>query len=259
MDFLKKCNENPYADLKWNIPEQKQGTVAIVGGNLQNFRTPIKVAEFLIRTYPIEAARVILPDALKTKLPGLPDLVFLSSTESGSLANDTELASAIAQTDIAMVVGDLSRNNITARVLTKTCRNTVQRMVITRDAVDLLSSEIGDDVLMNENLILIATMAQLQKLLRAIYYPKMLMMTQPLTQVAETLHKFTLSYPVKIITLHNEQVLIAENGEVAAVPLEKSGYSPLTLWGGEFAAKITAYNMFNPGNFFSASICATYV
>ena len=102
-------------------------------------------------------------------------------------------------------------------------------------------------------------MAQLTKLLRAVYYPKILLMSQSLVQVAEVLHKFTLSYPTKIITLHNGQILMAENGKVKAVPLESVGYSPIMFWGGEVAAKIVALNLYNPHNFMPATIAALMV
>jgi hypothetical protein len=91
-------------------------------------------------------------------------------------------------------------------------------------------------------------MAQLQKLLRAVYYPKMLLLTQSLIQVSEVLHKFTLSYPVKLVTLHDGQILLAENGIVRVVSIKESSYSPVTIWSGELAAKMTVLNLFNPKN-----------
>ena len=78
-------------------------------------------------------------------------------------------------------------------------------------------------------------------------------------QVAEALHKFTLSYPVSLITLHNEQVLVAKNGQVNVVPLEKTGYAPLTIWNGELASKIVAMNLFNPDNFLDATVAALFL
>ena len=131
-------------------------------------------------------------------------------------------------------------------------------VLITRDAVDLLTENINEASLMNENLIFFASMAQLQKLLRAVYYPKMLLLSQSLMQVAEVLHKFTLSYPASIITLHNEQILIAKNGNVKAVPMMKSGYSPIMFFQGELAAKILALNLFNPNNFIDATLAAIF-
>jgi hypothetical protein len=76
--------------------------------------------------------------------------------------------------------------------------------------------------------------------------------------VADAIHKFTLSYPVSVISLHDGQILIAKNGEVAVVPLGKSGYSPLTIWSGELAAKIVALNLYNPNNFVTASVAAVF-
>jgi hypothetical protein len=111
---------------------------------------------------------------------------------------------------------------------------------------------------MNEKLIIMGSLAQLQKILRAVYYPKMLLLSQSLVQVAEVLHKFTLSYPVKIVTLHSGQILVATNGVVKAVPLEKSGYSPIMIWSGELAAKIVAVNMFSPDRFIDATMTAIF-
>ena len=111
---------------------------------------------------------------------------------------------------------------------------------------------------MNEKLIIFASMAQLQKLFRAVYYPKVLLLSQSLVQVAEALHKFTLSYPISIITFHSGQILVAKNGNVNVVPLEKSGYSPITIWNGELAAKIVALNLYNPDNFLVTTTTALF-
>ena len=86
----------------------------------------------------------------------------------------------------------------------------------------------------------------------------MLMMSQSLVQVADVLHKFTLSYPIAVITLHGGQILVAKDGKVVAMPVEKSGYSPIMFWGGESAAKIAAFNLYNPNNFIKATICALF-
>ncbi len=86
----------------------------------------------------------------------------------------------------------------------------------------------------------------------------MILLSQPLTQIAETLHKFTLSYEVSIITFVGGHILVAKNGLVRAVPLEKTGYSPLTMWSGELAAKIAVMNLFNPGKPIEASVSALF-
>lgn len=255
MDFFKKIEEAD-ENLFWNIPEQKQGFINIVGGNLQNFRTPVKTAEFLNAKFPIQTINLILPDALKDKLPPLPNLVFTKSTESGSFADASEILASLDASDFNLVVGDLSKNSITEKVISEICKKTSKPILITRDSVDLLSNVATESVLMNENLIIMASMAQLQKLLKAIYYPRMLLLTSPLSSAAETLHKFTLSYPVSIISLHNGQILVAKNGNVTATSLEKTTFSPISFWDGELAAKIVALNLYNPNNFIPATTSA---
>lgn len=258
MEYLRKIDENSSADLLWNVPEQKQGALNVVGGNLQNFRIPIKIAEFLNTNYPIRTLNVILPDVLKNKLPPLDNLMFLSSTDSGSFADGDEIAKALNAADYNLLIGDFSKNSITAKAVASACRSSEKPLLITRDAVDLITEEQAEQMLMNDQVIVMASMAQMQKLLRVIYYPKMLLLSQSLIQVVEVLHKFTLSYPVGVITLQADQVLIAKNGSVNAVPLDKTGYSPILFWGGEAAAKIATLNLYNPKNFLNATVAALF-
>lgn len=258
MDYFEKLDKNPYEDLKWNIPERKQGSVNIIGGNEGNFRTEIKVSEFLNNAYPVQTLNVVLPDGLKNKLPPLPNFVFLPSTDKGTFADSQKLRDVFNTADFNLVLGDFSKNAITGKAVVNACQNSEKMALITRDAVDLLTENGAERVLMDENLILFASLPQLQKLLRTVYYPKMLLLSQSLVQVAEVLHKFTLSYPVNIVTLHNGQILLANNGVVKAMPLEKSGYSPVSIWSGELAAKIVAMNLYNPNVFIGASICAIF-
>ena len=258
MDYLHKIDQNPYRDLYWNMPERKQGVVGVVGGNSQSFRISVSVAETLTTKYPIKTVNLILPDVLKNTLPPLDGLIFLPSTDSGSFADEKSLTEAINATDFSLMIGDLSKNSITAKAVGGACQSSEKPLLITRDGVDLLTTEVTEKTLMNENLIIFASMAQLQKLFRAVYYPKVLLLSQSLVQVAEALHKFTLSYPVSIITLHNGQILVAKNGVVNVVPLEKSEYSPLTIWNGELAAKIAAVNLYNPNNFLAATTAALF-
>lgn len=258
MDYFEKLEDNPYEDLKWNIPEQKQGSVNIIGGNEKNFHTEVKMAEFLAGSYPVKEILVVLPDALKNKLPPLPNFRFLPSIDSGSFDESQELINAFNGAGFNLVLGDFSKNSVTGRAVASAVSASEKMTLITRDAVDLLAENSPEKVLMNENLILLASMAQLQKILRAVYYPKMLLLSQSLMQVAEVLHKFTLSYPVSVITLHNGQILVASSGTVKALSLEKTNYTPMSFWSGEVASKIVAMNLFNPNKIIEASVCGIY-
>ena len=258
MNYFEKIEEKPKEDLSWNIPEQKSGTVNVVGGNGQSFRTEVKISEFLANKYPFEKINTVLPDALKNKLPNLENFLFLSSTESGSFSGEEELLSVFEGADFNFLVGDFSKNNITAKILMGACLKSERPLFLTRDTVDLIANEKIDRLLLKSNFYLFASIPQLQKILRAVYYPKILTLSMPLTQVVEVLHKFTLSYPTKIITLNNGQILIAENGKVIGVPLERSGYSMMMVWSGELAGKIMAFNLYNPNNFLDASVSGIF-
>ena len=256
MDYFHKVDSKNYQDLLWNIPEQPLGDVNVVGGHLASFRTPMKIAEFLAQNYPLKNTNLVLPDALKNKLPPLPNFIFLPSTDSGSFADADSLKNAINSADFNLIVGDLSKNSITKNAIKSACQNSAKPLLITRDAVDLVSEEATEKLLMNENLIFFASILQLQKLFRAVYYPKVLLAAQSLVQIAEALHKFTLSYSIKIITFHNDQILVVENGNIYAVPIQNTAYTPINLWSGELAAKIATLNLYNPNNFAPATITA---
>ena len=257
MDYFKKLDTNPYQDLYWNLPETKQGTISVIGGNLQNFQVVVKTAEFLERNYPLQLVKVVLPDALQKQLPPLSNLEFLPSTDTGSF-DGAKLTDALSSTQANLLVGDFSKNTITCQMVAQALSKTDTPTLITRDTIDLVAGQSADSVLQNPNLSLLASVAQLQKVFRAVYYPKILLLSQPLLQVAEILHKFTLSYPVGLITLLNGQILVAKDGGVVAVSCEESGYSPISLWSGELAAKIVALNLYNPQNFIPASVAAIY-
>ena len=174
MDYFEKITEQPDEDFDWNIPERKQGAVNIIGGNTGSFNNEIKIAEFIGEKYPVQDVKVVLPSSLKTKLPPLPNFVFMPATETGSFAESQELCDVFNVADYNLVLGDLSRNAITGKALSQACRQAERMTLITKDAVELLAEHEPERWLMNENLILLASMPQLQKLLRAIYYPKML-------------------------------------------------------------------------------------
>ncbi len=258
MDHFTKYDTNPFEDLSWNFPEQKQGSITVIGGNSQNFRTEIKTTESLSNSFPIRTVSLVLPDALKANIPAVDNILFVPSTDSGSFAESEELENAFNVSDINIVTGNLSKNSITAKAVLSACTESEKPTFVARDTIDVLTTNNLERLLMNENICFFITMPGVQKLFRSVYYPKMITMSQSLMQIAEALHKFTLSYPVSIITIHNNQILIVKDGEVSAIPLENTSYTPLTFWMGDLLAKIAAYNLFNPNNFKKATISAIF-
>lgn len=244
-------------DLAWNFPEQKTGALGIIGGNSASFMTEVKISEFLTKNYPfLKFVKNVFPDSLKKNFPPLENLIFCESTESGSIKRSPEFRSCLEESDCGLILGDLSKNSETALAVLELLSNSKQtQLVLTRDALDLVSNE-ATSFIMQENLTLFGSLAQLQKLFRALYYPKMLLLSSPLLPVIETLHKFTLSYPVSILTLHEGNIICASNGKVATISLDKTPYSPISLWSGELAAKLAVFKLYNPNSPYESLIAS---
>lgn len=256
MDYWKKQTEPLFKDLEWNFPEKKSNTVSIIGGNSNNFSSIIKLAEYLSMTYPINEVKIALPDALKNQLPPLPNLNLVKSTDSGSFAKSAELDSILKTSDFSVLAGDFSKNSATSIALAEAVSEAGCPLVLARDAIDLLTPEMPN-LIEEHRFIILASMAQLQKLFRTLLYPKMILLSEPLLPALETLHKFTLSYEnFTIITLHQNQIIIANGGKIITTPLNKTKYSPLTLFTSHLPADLTAYNLWNPGTPLEASSAA---
>ena len=67
----------------------------------------------------------------------------------------------------------------------------------------------------------------------------------PTNQLVETLHKFTLSYGMTITTFHNDQIIVAENGEIVSMDIKTTNYTPITLFDGKLLVKIAALGVWN--------------
>ncbi len=257
--LTKLKNTDNYNSLAWNIPEQKTGTINIVGGHSGGFFTPIQAAEYLTSSFPIQNINLLLPDSLKNKLPNnLPGITLLPSTDSGSIAKSPQLSAYLSEANFSVLIGELSKNSATTIALAEAIKSSDKPVLITRDSIDLLLPEMNS-LIDREDLYIVGSLAQLQKLFRAVYYPKMILLSMPLIPVAEALHKFTLSYPTTILTFHNDQIIIANQGQVLALPLEKTTYSgqPIRLWSGDLACRIAALNLFNPNQKLEATTLAT--
>ena len=61
-------------------------------------------------------------------------------------------------------------------------------------------------------------------------------------QLVESLHKFTITYPVTIVTFHQSQLIIAHGGRVVSQEFDQ----PMMIWRGTTATKASCYLMWNP-------------
>ena len=110
-EYWKKIDTINDQSILWDIPEQKTGRIAVLGGNLQNCMVEIKNTEFL-NQLPIKSANLLLPDALQKKLPTFSTIYFAESTDSGSFARSTTLENFALNSDLVFFSGDFSKNSI---------------------------------------------------------------------------------------------------------------------------------------------------
>lgn len=244
--WLRQTGESPlFPDIEWNKPERmdQAGKLGIIGGNKLGFVATAESHQTAKDT-GVGQVRVLLPDALKKSVPAsMTDVLFAPTNHSGGFASEgaTELLSVGEWADTLLLPGDAGKNSQTAMLYESLVSNYEKPVVITRDAVDLLQNSFPA-VLDNPNVTLVVSLGQLQRIFRAVYYPKMITFSMQLTQLVETLHKFTSTYPVSVMTLHAEQIIIARSGEVVTQPW----HDPMRIWRGHTAARAASYLVWTP-------------
>jgi NAD(P)H-hydrate repair Nnr-like enzyme with NAD(P)H-hydrate dehydratase domain len=234
-----------FPDIEWNKPEQKNhaGKLGIIGGNKLGF-VAVGDAYMVASDAGVGQVRVLLPDALKKSVPPvLTDVIYGASNPSGGLSREAgaEMMVMSSWADAVLLIGDAGRNSETAILYEDFIRTYSGQLTITRDAVDLLLNT-PDVMVERADTILVVSFAQLQKIFSKVYYPKILTFSMQLQQLVETLHKFTITYPVTIATFHQEQLIIASGGQVTTTPWD----NPMTIWKGGVATQAAAYYLWNP-------------
>lgn len=234
-----------FPDVEWSKPERRDqaGRLGIIGGNKLGF---VGVAESYQTALQTGAGqvKVLLPDALKRTIPTtITDTVFATSTPSGSLSQEAvnEMRALGAWSTGVLLAGDAGRNSETAIAYEQFIADYAGPLTITRDAVDLVKNNAHLLVERKQTLI-VASFAQTQKLFQAVYYPKILTFSMQLMQLVEALHKFTITYPITIVTLHQDKIIVAHGGEVVSQDWD----SPMRIWRGETAARVATYWLWNP-------------
>ncbi len=234
-----------FPDIEWSRPEQRSmaGRLGIIGGNKLGF-AGVAEAYSVAAKAGVGEVRVLLPDALRKQIPPvITDAVFAASNMSGSLSRDAsaDMHALGAWSNGVLLVGDAGRNSETAIVYEDFIRDYSGQLVITRDAVDLVKN--SSSVLVERpNTLLVVSFAQLQKLFQQVYYPRVLTFSMQLSSLVETLHKFTITYPVGIMVLHKERLVIAREGQVVTMVWP----NPMAIWRGSVAARATVYWLWHP-------------
>jgi len=229
-----------YPDILWQRPQQKSlaGKLAIIGGNKLGFAA-VAQAYGDAQAAGVGQSRVILPQALKASIDKLAlDCVYVPTNPSGGMSKEAlqPLQAAATWSDAILAIGDMGRNSETAITLEQLLATSPKPAVITRDAVDLLKASMSQ-LVTRENTVFVLSLAQLQKLFQAVYYPKSILFSMQLSTLVETLHKFTISYPVTIVVFHQNHIVVAHDGNVSTTAWENA----LAVWRGSVATKAAVY------------------
>lgn len=245
--WQKQTNQSPlFPDIEWGKPQRRQaaGKLAIVGGNRSGFAAVAEAHQTALAAGAGEC-RVLLPDTLKSSLQRLlpPDTVFLESTPSGGIAKSAlpQLLAAADWADGVLLAGDNGRNSETAMLFEALLARSDRPITVTRDSFDILSAALPQTANRPATLLVLA-FAQLQKLFKTLYYPRPLTFSMSTANLADALHKFTITYPLAIAVLHREQLLVARAGKVTSTPWQ----DPMEIWRGKTAAKAATYWLWHP-------------
>ena len=247
MDFdywLKQDSAKPlYPDIEWQKPEQKAlaGKLLIIGGNAHGFAA-VAQAHHDATKAGIGECRVVLPDSLKKAIDPLAlDCLFVPTNQGGGITKDSlpTIKAGAAWADGLLFIGDAGRNSETAIVYEQIMTAFPDKpTIIARDAIDI-SKGVWSQLLQRPNTVMIITFAQLQKLFQSVYYPRTMLFSMQLTSLVEALHKFTITYPGNIVVFHQNQLLVAQAGQVSSTPWEE----PMLIWRGSVAAKAAVYSI----------------
>lgn len=241
-----------FPDVEWSKPERRDqaGRLAIVGGYGGGFWAVANAFQ-IARQLGVGEIRVLIPDSLRSKIPSqitaaVNDLIYLPSNPSGGIASagKQQIAAAAKWANNILFIGDLGGNSETAQMLSRLIEphelGKSTTITIARDAVDMIGQSVTS-ILDNPRVHLIVSLAQLQKIARAVYYPRMISFSQGAKTTAETLHKFTITYRAVITLYHNGQIYTAQGGKVYSQPFE----SPIRVWNGEMSTRAAAWSIWH--------------
>ncbi len=238
-----------FNDIDMMAPEQRRfaGKLLIIGGNKGMFFAVASALEAAKR-FGVGEVRALMPDVLKNQVPSTPELYFAEAEASGAFGRLAlqEMLRQAEWADAVLLIGDSGKNAETTLVFAEFMDKCQKPVYITRDAVEAVMPSGADWAMREYETGLLLTLPQLQKLLRAMYYPKVVTLSMPTNQLIELLHKFTLSYPVTVATYHNDLIVVAQGGEVVTQAIGETNWTPISLWSGMLLTQAIVARLWNP-------------
>ncbi len=244
--WLKQGEVALFAELEWNKPERRDHAshILVVGGHLHALGAPAKAYEVLEKTGKNNIT-LVLPDSTKKLIGSLHETaVFLPSTPSGelSVAGAIELETAAANADLLLLPGDTGRNSQTTQLLEQLLSRVEIPAVITKDSLDTLI-HIAPELIMRPDTTLVTSVAQLQKLALKTAQDQAITFQMNLEQLATFLHHFSEENALNIVTMYQNQLVVASHGMISTTKLTQSTES--TQWRVAYAALAANYVSWN--------------
>ena len=238
-----------FNDVDMMAPEQRRfaGKLLIIGGNKGMFFAVASALETAKR-FGAGEVRALMPDSLRNQVPSTPELYFAETGGSGAFGRSAlqEMLRQAEWADAVILIGDCGKNAETSVVFAEFMDKCQKPVFVTRDAVEAVTPSVSDWSMREYETGLLLTMPQLQKLLRTLYYPKVITLSMPTNQLIEALHKFTLSYQMSVATYHNDLLIVAQNGEVVTQAISETEWTPISLWGGTLLVQAVVARIWNP-------------
>lgn len=245
-----------FPDILWSKPEQRAqaGKLGLVGGHKLSFLA-VANAHQTAQQIGVGEVKILLPDALKKTLGTIDGAIFGQSNPSGGLSSQSlvDLTALSHETDGLLFIGDSGKNAETQSLYEAFLRQADDQkpIIITRDAIDLVVNVVNE-IITKPNLTIIASFSQLQKIFRSVYYPIVLVHSMQTSKLVEAIHKFTLTNPLTIVVFHNDQLLVARDGQVASTGFDQ----PTEIWQGKLPTQIASWITWNPKQPLEAAITA---
>ncbi len=254
----KQTSEPLFADILWSRPENKlhAGKLLIIGGNTHAFSAPAEAYQ-AAQEFGAGSVRFILPESLKKTIGGvLPECEFAPITRSGSFSK-LALASWLEHAqwaDAVLVAGDLGRNSETAVLLESFLTKYSGHVTLTKDSVEYFSSNPNEALAKRQKTMLVLTIAQLQKISRAMHTDIAFKFDTTAIELAENLHEFSKKFFGTLVIQHLDSIWVSHSGQVSSTTLQASP----EIWRVRAATKAAIWQIQNQSKQFEAITAAFY-
>ncbi len=259
-DVIHQSIEEPAAfeEIEWEKPMNKRqaGELLIVGGSPHGFASIGNSYEFAQKA-GAGRVNVCMPSATKNVVEGmLPEAHFLPSTISGSFSKKglSELKAYASDVWATLLAGDFGRNSETSLLVEGFLVSHPGKIIVSKDAVDFAATSYPRQMLNRSDTLIVASLSQLQKLLKGAVVEKNVTFDMGVKQLTEYLQDLSQKHEAQIITVHHAKAFVAVNGQISITPL---GFDE-GLWQTKVAAYASVYWMQNEGKPFKALTSAVH-